>query len=155
MSARAVWVRRALCAVGLSVTGALASAGDTQIYKTVDAHGNIVYSDRASSANAPKAGVQVHEPSAEDLAQVEQQRHANQSAEVERLKEALVHSAGAQQQKEKQTRCEHARDQFHNLSDASRIYQLDAQGNRVYLSDAEADAKRAEARRAMDAACAP
>lgn len=151
------WV--AIVAAWLSIAQLPAWAGDTQVYKTVDAQGNVVYTDHPSSANAPKTSVRFHEPTAEDQAQAERQRKANQASEMQRVQETLASSsAQAQQQKEqkdRQTRCENARNRYNGLKDATRLYQLDAQGNRVFLPDEAADAKRAEARKAMDAACAP
>ncbi|HEY3784122.1 MAG TPA: DUF4124 domain-containing protein [Steroidobacteraceae bacterium] len=143
----------------LTIMSGPAHAGDTQVYKTVDAQGNVVYTDKPMSSKVPKTSVRVHEPSAADLAQLAQEQQASHAAEIERLQQTLTHSASeaqqAQQQKEKQVRCDNARNRFYSLKDATRIYQRDAQGNRVYLPDEAADAKRAEARRAMDAACAP
>ncbi|MGB6449145.1 MAG: DUF4124 domain-containing protein [Steroidobacteraceae bacterium] len=141
----------------LLLSGGLARAGDTQVYKTVDEHGNIVYTDRPSSASAQKDTVHFHEPSAEDLARLEQQRKTTQAAESARVQQIAASSvARAQQekaQKEKQARCDNARNYYDSLRDAARVYQLDDQGNRVYLPDADADAKRTEARESMEAAC--
>jgi hypothetical protein len=155
-SAIALLAQSAIAALLLS--SSVARAGDTQVYKTVDEHGNVVYSDRASSTKAQKSTVRFHEPSAEDLAHLDEQRKAAQAAESERLQETAASSAARAQQekaqKEKQIRCENARNYYDSLRDATRVYQLDAQGNRVYLPDTEADAKRTEARAAMEAACA-
>ena len=134
-----------------------AVAGDAPVYKTVDEHGNIVYTDRAPSANAQKGSVKYHEPSPEDLTRLEQQRKATQAAESEHLQQAAASGiARAQQekvQKQKQARCDSARNYYYGLRDAGRVYQRDAQGNRAYLSDAEAEAKRSDARKTMEAAC--
>ena len=148
----------ALSAISVFVTGQYsARAGDTPVYRSVDQHGNVVYTDRPNSADASKSALDVHEPNADDLANMEQQRKAAQTAENERLRSAIADGvARAQQeraQQEKQSRCDRARNHFDSLQSATRIYQLDAQGNRVYLSDAEADAKRAEARQAVAEAC--
>ncbi|HKT74291.1 MAG TPA: DUF4124 domain-containing protein [Steroidobacteraceae bacterium] len=132
-----------------------ARAGDTQIYKTVDADGNVVYTDKAPTRDAPKTSLRVHEPTPDDLARVEKQRQASQASEVQRVKQAVTDSAvRAQQQKEKQVRCESARRQYFSLKDATHIYQRDAQGNRVYLPDDQADATREKARKTMDSECA-
>jgi hypothetical protein len=135
----------------------LARPGDTPVYRSVDQHGNVVYTDRPNSADASKSTLAVHEPNADDLAYIEQQRKAAQAAETERLRSAIASGiAHAQQEKaqeEKQNRCDRAHNHYDSLQSAPRIYQLDAQGNRVYLSDAEAEAKRAEARQAVAEAC--
>lgn len=142
-------------AIGVSA----ACWGDTQVYKTVDAQGNVVYTDKAPTVNAQKTNIQVHQPSAADLERVEQQKKAIQATDERRVAEAIADKASqAQKQKqlgERQARCQQARNNFYNLKDATRIYQRDAQGNRVYLPDDQADAKRSEARKAMDAACGP
>lgn len=143
----------------LTILSGHARAGDTQLYRTVDAQGHVVYTDKPTSSNASKTSVRVQEPSAADLTQLEQRQQASQAAETQRLQQTLANTANqaqqAQQQKEKQVRCENARNRFYALKEATRIYQRDAQGNRVYLPDEAADARRMEARKAMDAACAP
>lgn len=154
-SAVVLLARSAIAALLLS--SGFARAGDTQVYKTVDEHGNVVYTDRPISANTQKSTVHFHQPSTEDLARLEQRREATAAAENERLQQAAVSSiARARQEKaqqERQTRCDNARQYYYRLRDATRIYQLDDNGNRVYLPDAEAEAKRTEARGAMEAAC--
>jgi hypothetical protein len=144
-------------AAAILMMGGLTAGADTQVYRSVDAQGRVVYSDRGSSSKAPTTPVRVHEPSAEDLQLLEKDRKASQAAEVQRLQDTLASRSSqaeqAQQRKDRQTRCDSARTHFYTLRDATRLYQADAQGNRVYLPDEVADAKRAEARKAMDAAC--
>ncbi len=129
-------------------------AGETRVYKTVDAQGNVVYTDRGSEANASKTSVRFHEPSPEEVARLEKER---QAAETRQMQEAVNSSLRRAQevkaQQEKQAACERARNQFYSMKDAGRLYQRDAQGNRSYLTDAEADARREQARRLMEAAC--
>jgi hypothetical protein len=152
-SVRAAWMTVATAAM-LTMLSSSAWAEDAQVYKSTDAQGNVVYSDKPGNLKASKTSVEVHEPSADDLARLEQQRQARQAADSQRLQQTLLDSADqAQHQKEKQARCQNARAHFYALKDAARIYQRDAQGNRVYLPDEAADAKRVEARKAMDAAC--
>jgi thymidylate kinase len=146
-----------LLPLALSALTSSARADDVQIYKTVDAQGNVVFSDRSTSSGAAKTSVTVHEPSAQDLKQAAQARLSAQAAELQHLQETLASRSQqtqlAQQQQAKKSRCDSARSNYYSLRDAARIYQLDAQGNRVFLPDEAADAKRAEARRAMDTAC--
>jgi hypothetical protein len=135
----------------------IARAGDTVIYRTVDAQGNVVYTDKTSSANTQQSNVHYHEPSAEDLKTLEQQRNALQATQTQRLQEAVnSNSARAQQEQQQQAqqaRCENARNHFNLIKDAGRLYQANAQGDRIYLTDQEADAKRDQARQAMTDAC--
>lgn len=134
-----------------------ARGGDTPLYKTVDAQGNVVYTDKPSSANTQQTTVHYHEPTAEDLKSAEEQRRAQQAMEAQRLQQAVASNADRLQQERQQqalqARCENARRQFNSIKDAGRLYQQDSQGDRVYLTDQEADAKRAQARQAMTDAC--
>jgi hypothetical protein len=59
----------------------------------------------------------------------------------------------AQQDHEKQAWCEKARNRYFALKDANVLYRVDAQGNRVFYTDAEADARREQAHQAMIGAC--
>jgi hypothetical protein len=59
----------------------------------------------------------------------------------------------AQQDHDKQVACEKARNRYNSLKDANVLYRLDAQGNRVFYTDAEADARKEQAHQAMIAAC--
>ena len=148
-----------LTLAALSVCSGAAYAGDTQVYKTVDAQGNVVYTDRPSVTNAKKTAVSVHEPSADDLAHLQQRRQEAEAAGIQRLQQTLTdknnQAVEQKKQSDKQARCTNARNHFYSLKEATRIYQHDAQGNREYLSDEQAEAKRTEARKEMEAACAP
>jgi hypothetical protein len=132
-------------------------AGDTQVYKTTDAHGNVVYTDQAGAADSPQTTVRYHEPSADDLARLQKQRRAEEVTESQRLRDAAnANVAQAQQQKaqqEQQARCENARRNYYAIKDATRLYDHNEQGDRVYLTDKEIDAKRAQALQSMTVAC--
>jgi hypothetical protein len=143
-------VALALAAAAVSGT---TCAGDTKLYRTVDAQGNVVYSDEASSPSKQQLTVRYHEPSAEDLKGLEQQRQAQQAAEVQRIQQAVTDNAAQKQQEAQQVRCESARRYYNSIKDAGRLYQQDQQGNRVLLTDQEANAKRAQASQAMASAC--
>ncbi len=54
---------------------------------------------------------------------------------------------------DKRVQCEAARNRYYMLRDARRLFERDADGNRVYYSDVDADAKREEARQVMAAVC--
>jgi hypothetical protein len=49
--------------------------------------------------------------------------------------------------------CDSARNRYYTMKDARRIFERDADGNRIYYTDQEADTRREEARIAMTAAC--
>lgn len=130
------------------------SARADEVYRSVDADGHVVYSDRAASANAHKTDIRVIRPDPAEVAKFarereiqkadENQRRARQADEAQN--DALADHAG-------DARCENARNRFYDLRDARRLYEHDAEGNRVYMSDADAQAKREQARQAMTDAC--
>jgi hypothetical protein len=125
-----------------------------EIYKSVDAEGHVVYSDRADTAAARKTSVTVEPADPKEAARIAKEQAILQSAETERDRQKLIDDAKkAQQEQVKQAQCDRAREHYYSVKDARRLYDRDAEGNRVYLSDPDADAKREEARQAMAAAC--
>jgi hypothetical protein len=125
-----------------------------EIYKSVDAQGHVVYSDRADTAAAQKTSVAVEAADPKEAARIAKEQAVLQAAETQRNRQKLIDDAKkAQQDQVKQVQCDRAREHYYSVKDARRIYDRDADGNRVYLSDPDADAKREEARQAMAAAC--
>ena len=136
----------------LTFAPSLSRAGE--IYKSVDAQGHVVYSDRADTAAAQKTSVAVEAADPKEAARIAKEQAILQAAETQRNRQKLVDDAKkAQQDQVKQVQCDRAREHYYSVKDARRIYDRDADGNRVYLSDPDADAKREEARQAMAAAC--
>jgi Domain of unknown function (DUF4124) len=126
-----------------------------QVYKSVDADGHVVYSDRAPTKNAPTTTVHVTEPDPVEAARLAKQQQLLSAADKQRQKEeATEDKMKAQADRTKQHNCENARNQYYRDRDARRIFEKrDADGNAVYYSDDEADAVREKARRAMLEAC--
>lgn len=145
-------LRRGVCCVALLACATALPA--QEIYKSVDAQGNVVYSDRAPSKNAPTTAVHVTEPDPAEVARLAKQQQLLNASDRERQKqeaaEARDHAALEHRQ---QVNCENARNKYYRYKDSGRIYQRDADGNRIYYSDSESDALREQARRAMLAAC--
>ena len=125
-----------------------------EVYKSVDADGHVVYSDRASSKGAPKTAVHVDAPDPAEVARLAKEQEMLKAEELQRTKQQAVEAKEkAREDHTKQANCENARNYYFRLKDSNRIYQRDPDGNRVYYSDSEADALRERARRAMTAAC--
>jgi hypothetical protein len=141
-------------ALGLLVCPALLAQ---EVYKSVDAQGHVVYSDRGSSKTAPKSPVHVDEPDPAEVARLAKEQQLLDAADLERKKEqaAADHEKAVENRdlQQKQKACDNARNNYFRLNESNRIFKRDADGNRVYYSDAEADALREHAKRAMTAAC--
>jgi hypothetical protein len=116
-----------------------------------------VYSDRGSTKTAPKSQVHVDEPDPAEVARLAKEQQLLDAAELERKKEqaAADHEKAIENRdlQQKHKACDNARNNYFRLNETNRIFKRDADGSRVYYSDAEADALREQAKRAMTAAC--
>jgi len=125
-----------------------------EVYKSVDAEGHVVYSDRADTSGAQKSVVHSDPSNPTEAARIAKEQEIQKAEELQRNRQKLIdETKKAQQDQVKQVQCDNARNHYYSLKDARRIFDLDAAGNRVYISDAEADTKREEGRQAMTAAC--
>jgi hypothetical protein len=125
------------------------------VYKTVDAQGHVSYSDRPNTTAAQKTTIDVQQADPTEAARLgKEQAILNAEAAQRNRREFIDAKHKDQQARVKQAECEKARYRYNVLKDSTRVFKVDADGNRAYYTDAEADAKRAEARQAMDVACA-
>ena len=132
----------------------MGAARTDQIYRSVDAQGHVTYSDRPNSSGAQKTDVSVQQADPAEAERLVKERQLLKAEDDQRKKQQASDSrAKAQQEHDKAARCRVARDNYNNLKDVGRIYKLDADGNRVFLSDAEADVQRETARQVMTTAC--
>jgi hypothetical protein len=137
---------------------ALARAGDPaaaqEVYKSVDANGRVVYSDRGVTQNAPKTAVHVDEPDPAEVARLAKEQEVLSAADRERARQqAAEDKQKATDEHRKEAACQSARNYYFRVKDQNRIYRRDADGNRVYYSDEEADALKERARQTMSSAC--
>jgi hypothetical protein len=154
-ASRAFLRRSAALAALLALACANAALRAQEIYKSVDAEGHVVYSDRASSKNAPKTSVHVEQPDPAEAARLAREQQLLQAQDAQRTKQqAADDKSKAAAARKKDEACQSARSKYFRLRDARRISLPDADGNRVFYSDEQADALREEARRAMSTACA-
>jgi hypothetical protein len=125
-----------------------------EVYKSTDANGHVVYSDRPSSPQSQKVTVPVTPADAAEAARLAQQ-HALEDAEFAQRsrQEADAQAKQAAQAKQDADRCSAARNHYAVLRDVRPLFQLDADGNRVFYSDEQADAMRAAAKQAVEQAC--
>jgi hypothetical protein len=125
-----------------------------EVYKSVDAQGHVVYSDRASTPAAQKSTVHVIQGDPAEAARANRETNVLKAEDTQRKRDQDMDSRNkAQQDHDKQVVCAQARNRYNSLRDANVLYRLDAQGNRVFYTDAEADARKEQAHQAMTAAC--
>jgi hypothetical protein len=125
-----------------------------QVYKYVDAQGHVTYSDRPNTAGAQKTQVAVQQADPAEAARLAKEHQLLRAEDDQRKKQqATDDRTKAQQDHDKAARCQTARANYNAIKDNGRLYTRDADGNKVYYNDAEADAKRETARQVMNTAC--
>jgi hypothetical protein len=125
-----------------------------EVYKSVDAQGHVVYSDRATTPTAQKSVVHVIQGDPAEAARVARETNLLKAEDTQRKHEQDADSRSkAQEDHARQAACQKARNNYYSLKDANALYRLDAQGNRVFYTDAEADARKEQAHQAMITAC--
>ncbi len=133
---------------------ASASLRAQQVYRSVDADGHVVYSDRGATKSAPSTTLHVNEPDPAEVARLaHEQQLLDADAAARAREQALDDKNKAAQQHKKQQTCDKARKEYYQMRDSARLYQRDAEGNRVYYSDEEAETLREHARHTMTEAC--
>jgi len=146
--------RAAVVAVGSLIAAAFSPAPADEIYKSVDAQGHVVYSDRPISATAKKTDVTVQEANPAEAARLAKERELLKAEDDQRKKaQFIADRTKAQQEQLKKTKCQNARDRYNSMKETHRMFKTDADGNRVYYTDTEVDMLREEARQAMNTAC--
>lgn len=151
-------MHRALILIALAVAAPTAFA---DVYRWVDAQGEVHYSDRpVEGAELVKAtnprptrvndddGPARPSPRVQTAAVNPGTPSLSEERDNQRAVQADVASA-----REKQ--CKEAKDRYQRSIQASRIYRTNDAGEREFLSPAEADQLRLSNREAMNLACAP
>jgi hypothetical protein len=138
---------------------AVAGAHAGEVYKTTDAQGRPVYTDKPPSLPAEKLNVQT---STTDVVEVQKrydaqmkQYGATDKAEADAAKKtADARKAQEMTAEDRAKRCIDARQRYESYMNARRLYEPgSAEGERRYLDSAEIDAARANAKQAMDELC--
>lgn len=153
-----------LAAAGLSlilVAAPAAMAQDASVFKWVDAEGVPHYSDQPpADASAEELNIRFRRS---DRAMAQNQAKpktaAGETAPApgasgnETTPSSVEEAERQLAQAERQATCEKAKERVAKYSNARRLYKLEPNGERIYLSDEEIDAERAEANRAVKEWC--
>ena len=154
------WTIQAAIAGVMTCAVLAAHAGD--VYKYTDERGNTMYTDKympgaikVSSGTVRPAEVTQRNYSAQQAASNQQLAASNQ-----RIAQGQTDSRAAAQvakdlEATRAARCKQARDNYENTINSRRLYTMDKDGNRQYLSDSQLAAERLEARKQVDAICGP
>ena len=135
---------------------AAASAAD-DIYRTVDAQGNVTYSDHAVSASSRKMTIDVIPADPENAARLAKEQALLNASDADREKTAKQDAAQEAQQQTltaaQKHKCDAARTRYAIFAAGGRIWKADENGQRVYYTDQEIAAERVTTKAAMDNAC--
>jgi FKBP-type peptidyl-prolyl cis-trans isomerase len=136
----------------------LAVPGVADVYRYVDANGQVQYTDRPQTLPAEKLDIESRRTDVvalNDRLEAERKR-AEEAEETRSLARAETEDEQAARQltaKEKAEQCMQARERYGKYTSSHRLYEDLGNGQRRYLSDAEIDAARDGARRAMEELC--
>lgn len=142
--------------------GLMPTAAQADIFKWVDANGQVHFSD-AAPRNVNVTTVQKDTPEATSSALpqnsvntetlLERQQRFSRKLEKERkAREALVAKEKARQEK-RNAACERARNRLDHFKTVNRFYQENQDGTITYLSDKEGDKFRRDAHAAYEKSC--
>ena len=146
------------------IAGVLASgfahAGD--VYKYVDERGQTLYTDKPIpgavrvSSTAPRPAAAASRSYASQQAATGQQLAASNQRLSQAQNDARVAgNVAADLEASRVERCKKARSDYNTTINSLRLYNLDKDGNRVYLSDVELAQRRIDAAKAVEAICGP
>jgi hypothetical protein len=138
---------------------AAAGAQSGEVYKTTDAQGRPIYTDKPPSLPAEKLNVQTKTSDVVEVqkrydAQMKQYSEADQ-ARAEAAKQAAdARKASDMTAEDRAKRCIEARQRYESYMNARRLYEPGAaEGERRYLDSAEIDSARTNAKQVMDDLC--
>ena len=154
----ATWGAPALA--GLLLLGSPVSAqqaAEAAVYKWVDAQGVPHYSDQPpASGEAEELVIRYRKTDSGTLAAKAKAKTDDVVPDAGGSQEPTPPADDADRDKvvaEREAGCQRAKDRMSKYEQARRIYRPGANGERIYLTEEELDAERANARRAVDEWC--
>ena len=142
-------MRLVIAALVLLFLPGLAAA---QVYKCVDKDGRVKYV-QTKPKDADCGGVQTPAAPAPATDGADPLKAFGAEVDKSRAAEAKVREQADQAQAQKAARCAQWRQRLAALERASKVFTVDAQGERQYRTDEQNDAMREEARRGVATEC--
>lgn len=136
-----------------------AGAQASEVYRTKDAKGQPVYTDKPMTLPAERLDVKTATTDTVEVQQRYEEQMKRYSESDKARAEAAAKAAAAGKAKEmsaedRAKRCQEARDRYQSYMNARRLYEPGAaEGERRYLDSAEIDAARENAKKTMDEFC--
>lgn len=131
----------------------------SEVYRTKDAKGQPVYTDKPMTLPAERLDVKTATTDTVEVQQRYEEQMKRYSESDKARADAAAKAAEAGKAKElsaedRAKRCQEARDRYQSYMNARRLYEPGAtEGERRYLDSAEIDAARENAKKTMDEFC--
>lgn len=146
--------RTLIFVAGLLAVQAVAQA---DVYRWVDAQGRVQYSDRwvpgSELVKVDKSRPNPEATSARQSAEQSKLAASNSRIAEQRAEQATAQAVQKDVAKVREEQCAQAKERYEKAVQARRIFREGKDGNKEYISEAEADAYRVKARADMQAAC--
>ncbi len=138
----------------LFATLSLSLPAHAQVYRWVDEEGNVHFTDQPPPGkNAEHVEVKVTKSDVSNQQIAEQRREQLKALESSRKELAKSRATTAADKRDRKQKCAAARERSDHLAWQRKIHEVDAQGNKTYLSDADEDRVKQEARDAVTELC--
>jgi hypothetical protein len=137
------------------LAGVGAALADGDIWRWKDAQGVFHYSDQwVPGSELIKSNSNRTRPSPDDSSP---NRSSVDTTDADRTvqQQQTARTVAADVAKVKEKQCKDAQERYQNAIQARRIYKTTKDGQREYMSDAEAEALRVQAKNDVDLACGP
>jgi hypothetical protein len=140
--------------IALAALAAVVTAAHADVYKSVDAQGQVHYSDQWSQGAELIKGD--HSRSTPGPADAPAPAAGDHTLAPDPSKTAAAKQVQSDMATLRAEQCKQLTEQYNKVMRARRIYQPgnDSSAPKQYMSDADADAERVRTRQAMDEACA-
>jgi len=147
---------RILAITSLMLAG-ISTVALADVYRTKDAKGNWQYTDRWTPGSEVVKGEAPRpnnpEPAAEEPSTATRAAVAGDRVDAELQQERDERAVKQDVAQAREKMCKEAKDGYQKAIQARRIYRSDKAGEREFMTDAEADQYRLDARTAMQDAC--
>ena len=147
--------------IALLCTSLCAGAQTSEIYKWVDANGNVHYGDRPDGVEGnPVEIVEIASARTSSVAVragIDARLSRQEEREKEKQTEAEAREGAAEAQRERDAvkeQCANYRAELERLSYARRLYKTDDNGERIYLDESEMQQTRDELQARIRETCA-
>jgi hypothetical protein len=138
---------------------AVSVGASADVYKWIDSQGRVYYSDRPESIDsAERLAIASRRTNAAAVTQRneaarEQRQSAETQAAQQRREQAAQQAVRKDVSKTRDEQCKQAQEQYRIAIESQKLYRIGKDGERYYLTSAEIDEARLNARRAMDEVC--